>query len=101
MEPTIATVLLKAAYPSIVRRVMGLITDQVKKPLRAGKETLLKALGHQPPELAQVLQNVIATAYVKTVESIVNDYLSEQKQKTLRGLGFLLFVEYQKQFDNS
>lgn len=84
MEPTLGIALLKAAYPSIVRRVMGLITDQVNKPLRLGKEKFLRAMGHQPPALAEVLQNVIAKAYVTSVDSIVNDYLREQSQQTLR-----------------
>jgi hypothetical protein len=84
VEPVSATALLKTAYPLVIRKVVGLITDQAQKPLKAGKEKFSRAWRIPSPALAGVLQNVIAEAYVKTVESIVNSYLDKQKNKILR-----------------
>jgi hypothetical protein len=92
VNPVSVTALLTAAYPFIKGMVVGLITDQVsgliaeqvKKPIKIGKERISRALGTLSPELAGVLQNVIAQAYVMTVESIVNNYLAEQENKVLR-----------------
>lgn len=84
MEPVSVTSLSQTAYPLVIRKVVGLLTDQAKRPIKAGKEKFSKAWGTPSPELAGVLQNVIAKAYVATVESIVNKYLDEQKNKILR-----------------
>lgn len=84
MEPGTATTLLKIAYPLVVRKVVGLITAQVKKPIKAGREKFSRAWGTPSPDLARVLQNVIAKAYVAAVGSIVNSYLDEQKAKIFR-----------------
>ena len=79
-----ATALLKVAYPLVIRQIVGQVVEQAKKPIKAGKEKFSKAWGTPSPELAGVLQNAIAKAYVATVESIVNNYLEQQKNKILR-----------------
>ncbi len=89
MEVGSVTALLKLAYPLVIRKVVGQIADQARKPIKAGKERFLKAWGTPSQELAAVLQNVIAKAYVVTVEGIVNSYLDEQKVKTFRTPGDL------------
>jgi hypothetical protein len=87
VEVSSVTALLKLAYPLVIRKVIGQIADQARKPIKAGKEKFLKAWGTPSPELAAVLQNVIAKAYVVTVGSIVNSYLDEQNAKTFRTPG--------------
>lgn len=84
MEPVSVTGLSKAAYSLVIRKVVGLITEQAKRPIEAGKEKFSKAWGTPGPELASVLQTVIAKAYVATVESIVNKYLDERKNIIFR-----------------
>lgn len=79
-----ATALLKVAYPLVIRQIVGKVVEQAKKPIKAGKEKFSKAWGTPSPELAGVLQNAIAKAYVATIESIVNIYLDKQKNKKLR-----------------
>jgi hypothetical protein len=84
VEPVSVTALSKTAYSLVIGKVVGFLTDQAKRPIKAGKEKFSKAWSTPSPQLAGVLQNAIAKAYVETVENIANKYLDEQNNKILR-----------------
>lgn len=84
VEPISVTALSKTAYSLVINKVVGILIDQAKRPIKAGIEKFSKAWGTPSPELAEVLQNAIAKAYVETVESIINNYLDGQKNKIFR-----------------
>jgi hypothetical protein len=84
VEPIFVAALSKTASSLVIRKIIGLLSGQAKRPIKAAKEKFLSAWGTPPPELAAVLQEVIAKAYVATIADLVNGHLDEQNTKTFR-----------------
>lgn len=84
VEPASSGLTLGTAYPLLKAKLTALLLGLAQKPINKGVQRFRETFGVPPPELEGVMQDVIARAFLRTVTSIIGDYLEAQERKILR-----------------